>query len=58
LKTIIIYSDSEVRGVEIVGDQEFFSLPDYDCSVWCICKEQVAISQKLWERFWKAHSLK
>jgi len=29
--------------VEIVGDQKFCSYPDYDCSAWYICEEQVAI---------------
>jgi len=26
--------------VEMVGDQEFCSYPDYDCSTWCIWKNK------------------
>jgi len=38
-----LLSDAEALGVEITGDQEFCSYPDYDCSVWCISEEQLAI---------------
>jgi len=36
-------TSTETLGVEIDGDQEICSYPDYDCSACCICEEQVAI---------------